>query len=294
MTLTILVTGTTGTVGNQVLKQLSGTSRNIRIRAGGRSLEKVKRVVNSDKVEPVQIDYHKSETISKAVKDVDRVFLVTPFQSDMVELTSNLLRESKKNNVKFMVMLSSLLAADLEHETIVGRLHRQEEKIIEESGIPCTFLRPNAFMQNFVNFFGLTIKTQNAIYLPAGDQKVAFIDVRDIAAVAVRELTRFQTRHENKVYHITGQEALSFSQVAEIISQEIDREIKYIDITDEEARKRMKEIGIDDWLTKAMIEQFYSIRAGYASQTTTLVEQIIGRKPIAFFQFVKDYVSAFR
>jgi uncharacterized protein YbjT (DUF2867 family) len=290
---TILVTGVTGTVGNQVLKQLSSASRNISIRAAGRSVENVKRVVNSDEVEPVQIDYYEPETISKAVKDVDSVFLVTPFQSDMVELTSNFLKEAKKHNVKFMVMLSSLLAADIEHETTVGRLHRQEEKIIEESGISFTFLRPNAFMQNFLNFFGLTIKTQNAIYLPAGNQKVGFIDVRDIAAVAVREVTRYQSRHENMAYRITGPEALSFSQAAEIISHEIGREIKYIDITDEEARKRMKEIGMDDWLTESMVEQFYSIRVGYASQTTTLVERIVGRKPITFSQFVKDYGQAF-
>jgi uncharacterized protein YbjT (DUF2867 family) len=291
---TILVTGATGRVGNQVLRQLSTASRNISIRVGGRSVENVRRVVNSDQVEPVLIDYYKPETISEAVKNVDSVFLVTPFQSDMVKLTSNLLREARKNNVKFMVMLSSLLASDMEHETTVGRLHRQEEKIIEESGIPCTFLRPNAFMQNFVNFFGLTIKTQNAIYLPAGDQKVGFIDVRDIAAVAVRELTRYQSPHENKTYHITGPEALSFSQAAEMISHEVDREIKYIDITDEDARKQMKEMGMDDWLTDTMVEQFYSIRSGFASQTTTLVEQIIRRKPISFSQFVKDYVQAFK
>jgi uncharacterized protein YbjT (DUF2867 family) len=128
MSQTILVTGVTGTVGNQVVKQLSSTSRNIGIRAGARSVENVKKVVNSDRVEPVQIDYCKPETIREAVKDVDSLFLVTPFQSDMVELTSNLLREAKKNDIKFMVMLSSLLAADLEHENIVGRLHRQEEK----------------------------------------------------------------------------------------------------------------------------------------------------------------------
>jgi uncharacterized protein YbjT (DUF2867 family) len=89
-------------------------------------------------------------------------------------------------------------------------------------------------MQNFLNFFGYTIKTQNAFYLPAGDQRVGFIDVRDIAAVAVRELTINGIRHGNKIYHITGQEALSFGQAAEIISKEIDRKISYIDITDKE------------------------------------------------------------
>jgi uncharacterized protein YbjT (DUF2867 family) len=192
-------------------------------------------------------------------------------------------------------MLSSLLAADLEHENTVGRLHRQEEKIIEESGIPYIILRPNAFMQNFLNFFGHTIKTQNAFYLPAGDQRVSFIDTRDIASVAVHELTRDGIRHgnENAIISITGQEALSFGQAAGIITSELGRKVSYINISEEDARKQMRDMGMGDWLSDAMVEQFRSIRAGFASQTTDLVEQITERKPISFSQFVKDYVHAF-
>ena len=63
----------------------------------------------------------------------------------------------------------------------------QAEKIIEESGIPITFIRPNFFMQNSVNFY--LGKNQSSIYLPAGDGKVSFVDVRDIVAVAVQSLT---------------------------------------------------------------------------------------------------------
>jgi uncharacterized protein YbjT (DUF2867 family) len=290
---TILVTGATGNVGNEVVKQLLNHTENIIIRAGGRSRENVKKVVNSDSVEYMQIDYYKPETIREAVKGVDSVFLVTPFQFDMVEFASSILRESRKNDIKFMVMLSSLLAADLKHENTVGRLHRQEEKIIEESEIPYTILRPNAFMQNFLNFFGHTIKTQNGFYLPAGDQKVSFIDTRDIAAVAVHELTRDGTQRENPIFHITGQEALSFSQAAGIISSELGRKVSYINTSEEDARIKMKDMGMGDWLSDAMVEQFRSVRAGYASQTTSLVEQITGRKPISFSQFVKDYAQAF-
>jgi hypothetical protein len=53
----------------------------------------------------------------------------------------------------------------------------------------------------------------------------------------------------------------------------------------------MREMGMEDWLIDAMTEGFYSIRADRASRTTTVVEQITGRKPISFFQFVKDYAS---
>ena len=74
------------------------------------------------------------------------------------------------------------MGADSELDVAHLRLHRQAEKMIEESGIPFTFLRPNDFMQNFVNFYSPTIKSDNALYLPAEDAKVSFVDVRDIAA----------------------------------------------------------------------------------------------------------------
>ena len=48
--------------------------------------------------------------------------------------------------------------ADAQPGYAMRRLHRQEEKIIEESKVPYTLLRPTSFMQNFVNYFGYTIK----------------------------------------------------------------------------------------------------------------------------------------
>jgi uncharacterized protein YbjT (DUF2867 family) len=96
---TIVVTGATSMVGREVVKLLSSTTRNVNIKAAGRSVENVKRAVNSDRVKP--------ETLREAVKDLDRVFIVTPFQSDMVELTSNLLEEIKNAGyIKQIVKLS--------------------------------------------------------------------------------------------------------------------------------------------------------------------------------------------
>jgi uncharacterized protein YbjT (DUF2867 family) len=109
-------------------------------------------------------------------------------------------------------------------------------------------------MQNFVNFFGQTIRTQSAFYIPAGDGKVSFVDARDIAAVATLILlaknngTKINDRYENKKYGITGNKALSYSQVAEILSNALGRRITYVNITEEDARKAMKKMGIEEWL----------------------------------------------
>jgi uncharacterized protein YbjT (DUF2867 family) len=199
-------------------------------------------------VQVVQLDYNKPYTLSAALIGVDKLFLLTPFQSNMVDLTSNLVNEGKKAGVKYIVK-QSVLGADSEPAITPSRLHRQAKKIIEESGIPFTFLRPNFFMQNFVTFYSHFIKTQGAFYVPAGDAKASFVDVRDIAAVAVQALNGNKNgtgKHTRKTYDITGGEAISYGQEAEMLSKKIGKKVNYVNISDEDTRKGMKDMGADE------------------------------------------------
>ena len=300
---TILVTGATGTVGSEVVKQLvsssssSSDNNDIIIRAAFHSQNKAdifKQYNNKKTIQIVNMDYNKSETIADALNHVDKLFLLNLPAPNMA-VYSNLVKEIRKyGGINHIVKLSSMAAEETGFETIIGRIHREEEKIIEESGIPSTFLRPGSFMQNFVNFLGQTIKTQNAFYLPAGDGKVSFVDARDIAAISVRALTNGNQQYIGKAYAITGQEAISYRQAAEILSKEVGRRISYVDIPEEDARKGMKESAMDDWVVDAIMEFYSIIRTGHASQTTNVVEQITGRKPIPFSQFAKDYAEYFK
>lgn len=291
---TILVTGATGTVGSEVINQLSGAAADVNIRAAAHSIENLKKIVKSDIVEPVEMDYDKPDSLKDALKDVDRVFLLTPFQSDMVELSSNFLKEIENaGNIKHIVKLS-VMGADSEPGIIGSRLHRQVEKMMEDTGIPFTFLRPNFFMQNFVNFFSQSIKEQGAFYLPAGDGRVSFVDVRDIASVAVQTLTKNNVgRHNGKAYNITGPEAISYGDVARILSEQLGKKISYVDISEDAARKGMKESGWDDWTINYMMELFNIIRMGYLSQVSSVIEEVTEKRAISFNQFAKDYSSAF-
>jgi uncharacterized protein YbjT (DUF2867 family) len=296
---TILVTGATGTVGSEVVQQLalssaSSIDKKI-IRAGVHSLNKVDKLKQYETVEIVNIDYYKSETITNALQNIDKLFWLTPLAPNTTQISTNLVKEAQKNDIKHIVKLS-VMGAVIEPATTITRLHRQEEKIIEESGIPYTFLRPVGFMQNFINFFGQTIKNQNAFYLPAGDGKVSFVDVRDIAAVAVKTLVANDNdnQHIGKAYGITGDELLTYKQAAEILSKEVGKKINYVNISDEEARKAMKGIGMEDWLIDGMMELYGIIKDGHAAQITNTVEQIVGKKPLSFSQFAKEYAEFFR
>ena len=212
----------------------------------------------------------------------------------MVELSSNFLKEIENaGNIKQIVKLSGM-GADSEPGIIASRLHRQVEKMIEDTGIPFTFLRPNFFMQNFVNFFSQSIKEQGAFHLPAGDGKVSFVDVRDIAAVAVQALTKNNDgRHNGKAYVITGPDAISYGDVARILSQEVRKKISYVNISEEDSRKGMKDTGLDEWTINHMMELFNIIRMGYLSEVSSVFEEVTGRRAISLSQFAKDYSGAF-
>jgi uncharacterized protein YbjT (DUF2867 family) len=293
---TILVTGATSMVGHEVVKQLSSTTRDVSIKAGGRSIENVKKVINFDRTEPIQIDYYKPETLREALKDVDRVFIVTPFQSDLVELSSNLLKAIKDTRkIKHIVKLSVLRGEDPDHGIIANTLHRRAEKMIEVSGIPYTFLCPTFFMQSFATFFPQKIKEQGTFYLPAGDGKVSFVDVRDIAAIAVEALTNNNDgRHNGKAYNITGPEAISFGQAARILSEQVGKKISYVSISEDVARKGMKEIGWNEWRINFLIELYNIIKQGYLEEISTPVEEATGKRALSFSQFAKDYADAFQ
>ena len=166
--------------------------------------------------------------------------------------------------------------------------------MIEDTGIPFTFLRPNFFMQNFVNFFSQSIKEQGAFYLPAGDGKLSFVDVRDIASIAVQALTKNNDgRHYGKAYSITGPEAISYGDAARILSEQLHKEISYVNISEDDARKGMKETGLDDWTIKYMMELFNIIRMGYLSQVSSVSDDVTGKRAISLNQFAKDYSRDF-
>src|SRR5215469_12753129 len=141
---TILVTGATGTVGSEIVKQLSSAGQ--KVRAAVHSATRVPSNGKLKHVERVILDYNKPETLVTAFEDIDKPFLLTSSSPKAAEFAVNLVKEA--TGIRRIVK-QSIMCADSGLDVALLRLHRQAEKMIEESGIPCTFLRP----QNFVNFY---------------------------------------------------------------------------------------------------------------------------------------------
>jgi uncharacterized protein YbjT (DUF2867 family) len=282
---TILVTGATGNVGSQVVQQLIASG--ITPRVAVRSMSKAESLKKAG-AEPVEMDLERPETVQTALVGVDKVFLVSPFVPNMVELTATAIEAAKQASVQHIVKLSALAQPGIALST----WHGEMEKAIASSGMAYTFLRPNGFMQNFVNTMAGTIKTDNAFYLDVGDGKVSFVDTRDIASVAVAALTT--SGHEGQSYTITGSEALSHTQAAAILSQVLGRTINYVDAPEDAVRQGMQGAGMPDEIVNSLLELYTSYKAGLAAEISPVIEQVTGKKPISFEQFAQDYAEVWR
>jgi uncharacterized protein YbjT (DUF2867 family) len=280
----ILITGASGNVGREVVKQALAVG--LKIRATFQSPAVAAKAPAG--LEGVIMDYAKPDTIRPALHGVEKIFLVGPPLRDLPTFEANFIKEVRAAGQQHVVKLSALGG----RESMFPSQHRDSEENIEASGLPYTFLRPNGFMQNLVNYDAGAIRSQNAFYGCQGNAAVSVVDIRDIAAVAVIVLAA--TGHEGKSYALTGGEALTNEQVAEKISRVAGRKISYVDLPAAELKKGILSTGTPGWSADALLDLQRLYREGKASLVTDDVERLTGHKPITFDQFARDYAFAFQ
>ena len=281
----ILVTGSTGLIGSEVLRRLSQAG--VPARALTRDLKKVQEMPG---VTWVAGDLGKPETLRAAFEDAKTLFLLTHYLEDMMELQHNAIAAARAAGVTHVVKVSAFAASD-HSKAPIGRWHYQVEKELQESGLAWTMLRPHHFMQNLLAQAEYVIK-EGVIYSASGDGKIPFVDGRDVAAVAVATLTT--PGHFGKKYVLTGSEAMSYRQAAEIIGAVIGKPVRFVDESTDQARARRVREG----LPSAVIESALAIaayqRAGGKTVTiTSTIADLTGRPPRTVAEFVREHASSF-
>jgi len=282
----ILVTGATGNVGGEVVKQLAGLG--ISVRALARSRAKAA-ATERPGVEIVEGDLSRPETLAPALKGIDKVLLSSSPDPKQAQLQNNLIDAARRIEVRHIVKISAMGSAP---DSVVsfGRWHAETERYLAQSRIPFTILRPNFFMQNTLAFAG-TIAREGKFYGSMKEAKASFADVRDIGAVAAHVLAR--TGHEGKTYLVTGPEALSFADIARKLSAVLKRAVIYVDIDRKALVQAMTGQGMADWMANGIADLSDWAGTGEAALVTDVVEQVANKKPIPFDQFAKDFASVF-
>ena len=168
----------------------------------------------------------------------------------------------------------------------LAKVHRPAEKAIESIGLAWTFLRPNSFMQNAATFMGNTIRTEGAFYSASGQAKISHVDVRDIAAVAVKVLT--EPGYEGKAYTLSGPEALTYDELAVELSKALGRPISHINLSPSDLKGCMLAEGMPEALADRMLDLERYFSEGRASRITDDIKQVTGREQGRFADYIRE------
>lgn len=286
MTGLIIVTGATGTIGSETVKQL--VDARAKVRAVARTKNNSWKIPSMG-IELVEADLNNHDSLQNAFQGGEKLLLITPFSENMVELTKNAVHAAKNAGIQHIVRISAM-GADPLSPMLALKLHGECENIIKQSGIPYTILRPNMFMQNFINMHGETIKTKNKIFAPAAKAAASFIDARDIALCAATILVH--GGHEGQTYNLTGPEAIKHYNVEHILSAQLGLLIKYVELKPEEFNANLQ--GAPEFIRVSLAQLYEALRNGYMAEITNDVETITGKKPNNFQKFTKDNIQAFK
>ena len=272
----ILVTGATGNVGASVVRQLITAGEKVRVSTrnpGTRAFP--------DEVEVLSGDLTRPETLPAMLAGVDQAFLFPVFGA-----LDGFLDAAKRAGLQHVVLLSSSFVT-YPMPGWIGEQHLRLEAAVAESGLPRTYLRPDAFMTNDLAW-APEIAGDGVVRGAYGRAAAAPIDPRDIAAVAVRALL---DRHIGKAYTLTGPQSLTQIDRVQIISETIGRPLRF----EEQPREQFREQLLHEApapVVDSLLDQLAS-REGETAPVLPTVEEVTGRPASTYAQWVAEHEAAF-
>ena len=278
----ILVTGATGNVGREVVRLLSDLDYPVTA-AVRNPIEALKSFGSN--VRCVSFDFTNPETFTNAFAGINKLFLVRPPAIADIHKITPALNAAKRSGVEEIVFLS-IIGAD--KNRIVP--HYAIERAIEQLNIPSVFLCCSFFMQNLNTTHREDIRLRDRLFMPAGNGRTSFIDVRDIAAVAVKILT--ESKGELPIdcaYDLTGTTALTYAEVANTFTTVLGRPIQYTNPSIPIFIWQMLRQGFPLQFVLVMVGIYTTARFRLADMVTTDVQQLLGRSPISIDRYVEDY-----
>ena len=284
--MSILITGSTGTIGSQVLNQLSGSG--VELRALTRSPEKAQFPAG---VTAVPGDLGDIDALRAAMAGVSTLFLLVPNVADELTQTLQALTIAREAGVKGIVYLSVYQGeayTDVPH--FAGKY--TAERMIEALDLPATVLRPAYFIQNDLRQKDPLLNA--GIYgMPLGDKGVSAVDVRDIAEAAALELLRRERAPAplpRETYALVGPDALSGADLAGIWSEALGKPVRYGGNDAIALEQRMKTM-MPAWHAldlRLMLNRYQSDGAVAKPDEIARLTKLLGHAPRSYRDFARD------
>lgn len=283
----ILITGAFGNVGRYVAKYALENGQQITV--AGTHTDILSEMFGT-KAQVAHFDFSDPSTFGPVLQDIDRVFIMRPPHLGKPEDLKPFIDALKEKGGIRLVSFLSLIG--VEKNPVPP--HHKIEKYIEDAGLPYCHIRPSFFMQNISGVHAFEIKHFDRIVVPVKEALTSFIDAEDIGEITAKVLCN-PGMHQNKGYAITGAEAIDYYMAARILSEELGRNITYANPKPSLAKKYWIEVrGLDKEYSSVMGMLYMMTRMGTAKKVTTVFEDIMGKKPQSFRQFVKKNLSAWK
>lgn len=276
----VLVTGALGNVGREVVRECE--ARGLDVRAALR--DPIEGSKHFSGTQTVAFDFLVRRTWEEAVSGCDALFLLRPPPiGDMSTTLCPFVDVAYATGVKHIVFLS---VAGADHMSWVP--HRKVELHLEKSGKAWTLLRPGFFAQNLQDAYRKDIVEDDRIYVPAGEGRVSFVDVRDIAAVAAH-VHASPEAFRSQALTLTGPEAIPFTAVTETLSAVLGRTIRYEAATIPGYAWHLRTKRNMAWTQIAVQTILHvGLRRGDAQTVDPTVERLLGRPARRLADYVRE------
>ena len=264
----VLVLGSTGKTGRRIVTGLR--AKGIPVRIGSRS------------VTPA-FDWDNAKGWDACLTDIEAVYisyapdLAIPGATDAIQA---LVDRARQKGVRRLVLLSGR-----------GEAEAQAcERIVQESGLAWTIVRASWFYQNFSEGAFVDMVAAGQITLPAGDTPEPFVDVDDIADVAIAALS--EPGHAGEIYEVTGPRLMSFADIAVELSNVTGREIAYIQVPHDAFVSEAADSGAPKDVVWMLDYLFSTVLDGRNAHLTDGVQRALGRPPRDFAEYARSAASS--
>jgi uncharacterized protein YbjT (DUF2867 family) len=284
----ILVVGATGRTGQHIVDHLL---------AGGQAVRILTRPTSAvpdrwGAVERAPGDLDDPQSLRSALSGVQGLFVLSPMDPALDRLEGNAFEAAASAGTGHVVKMSTT-KPEAGSPIPWWRAHWRSEQALRRSELSWTILRPNG-----ISFFLLEhasgVREHGIFRTAAGDGRMALIDADDIGAVTARVFAD-PSRYAGEVLDLTGPEAVSYGDIAAVLTRVTGRLVTHVDISPEDGRALLLGYGFRDWEAEGMVANWRMTRDGSGGfdRVTDLVERVGGRRPLSVDVFLTAHRDAF-